>query len=498
MTNRSKGVIYARYSAGPGQTDRSIDGQVTDCKAFASRNNIDIIEIYADRHISGKSTEGRTEFLRMIKDAKKGLFDCCIVWKVDRFGRDRRDIAVYKHELKKAGVKLLYAEESVPDGPEGIILESVLEGLAEYYSADLRQKVTRGIRETALKGEWCRQLPIGYKADETRHIVLDEPAATCVRKCFELHIAGAKSQDIVDMFNSYGVTGQKGRKVASSTIYRILRNEAYTGHFELQGVAVPAPAIIDKATFEEAKKHFKTSRNNARAKAKVDYMLSCKVFCGYCGKMMPADSGTGKSGRVYNYYKCKCRTCTESKPVQKDKLEQAVLRSTREQMLTAEMIDRITKKVLEIQTEEEERDPATNYRAQLDGVRKKIRNTVTAIEDGAGKAMIARLAELEAQEEELEAAVATAEIKKPRLTETVIKAWLNSFKVGDADDPNVQRRLLDTFVARVDVRNDAIRVVYNVSGEGSVTAVKVDLPEWYPNTSEPKIVGPYIIAQFIA
>ena len=156
-----KGVIYARYSEGPHQTDKSIDGQVADCRAFAGRNDIQIVEVYADKHISGKSTAGRVEFLRMIQDAKKGLFECCIVWKVDRFGRDRRDIAVYKHELKKAGVKLLYAEESVPEGPEGIILESVLEGLAEYYSADLKQKVSRGIRETAKKGEWTFCLPMG-------------------------------------------------------------------------------------------------------------------------------------------------------------------------------------------------------------------------------------------------------------------------------------------------------------------------------------------------
>ena len=127
----------------------------------------------------------------MISDAKKGKFECCIVWKVDRFGRDRRDIAVYKHELKKAGVKLLYAEESVPEGPEGIILESVLEGLAEYYSADLKQKVTRGIRETAKRGEWTFCLPVGYIRDEKRHIIIDEPKAAVVREAFKLHIAGA-------------------------------------------------------------------------------------------------------------------------------------------------------------------------------------------------------------------------------------------------------------------------------------------------------------------
>ena len=493
-----KGVIYARYSEGPQQTDKSIDGQVADCKAFAARNDIQIVEVYADRHISGKSTAGRTEFLRMIQDAKKGRFDCCIVWKVDRFGRDRRDIAVYKHELKKAGVKLLYAEETVPEGPEGIILESVLEGLAEYYSADLKQKVSRGIRETAKKGEWTFCLPIGYTRDENRHIIVDEPKAAVVREAFKRHIAGATTKELQKLFSDNGITGQRGAKqVSSGSIYRMLRNEAYLGHFEVQGVQVPAEPIIDQVTFDEAAKHFKTSRNNAAAKAQVDYMLSCKCFCGYCGKMLIADAGTGKSGKVYHYYKCKHTKGCELKPVAKEKLESIVLESTTRDMLTDDMIDKLTDKILEIQEEDEAMDPASNYRKQLDGVRKKIKNTVTAIEDGAGKSMIARLTELEQQEEELELEIARLELKKPRLTATTIKAWLNSFRVGDSSDPDFQRRLLDTFVARVEVKNGEGRVFYNVSGEGSVTITKVDLPSWKPNTS-PVVLSPGYILQYIA
>ncbi len=487
------GVIYARYSEGPHQTDRSIDGQVADCKAYAARNDIQILKVYADRHISGKSVEGRTEFMRMISDAKKGKFECCIVWKVDRFGRDRRDIAVYKHELKKAGVKLLYAEESVPEGPEGIILESVLEGLAEYYSADLKQKVTRGIRETAKRGEWTFCLPVGYIRDEKRHIIIDEPKAAVVREAFKLHIAGATTKEIKKLFSDAGITGQRGGEISSGAIYRMLRNEAYTGKFSVQGIDVPAEPIIDEATFKEASKHFKTSRNNAAAKAKVNYMLSCKCFCGYCGRMLTADAGTGKKGKVYNYYKCKNKDCKELKPIPKDKLEQVVIEATIRDMLTDDMIERLTAKVLEVQDSEEAMDPLKNYQKQLDGVRKKIKNAVTAIEDGAGKAMIERLNELEAQEEELEAEIAILEIKKPRLTATTIKAWLNSFRIGDLSDPAVQSRLLDTFVARVEVKKNLARILYNISGEGSVTAQKVDLPSWKPNTPTTVLSVGYIL-----
>lgn len=492
-----KGVIYARYSEGPHQTDRSIDGQVADCKAFAERNEIQIIEVYADRGISGKSVAGRTEFMRMIQDAKKGRFECCIVWKVDRFGRDRRDIAVYKHELKKAGVKLLYAEESVPEGPEGIILESVLEGLAEYYSADLRQKVSRGIRETAKRGEWTFCLPVGYSRDENRHIIVVEEEAAVVREAFRMHIAGATTKEIKKLFSDAGITGKRGGEISSGSIYRMLRNEAYLGKFCVQGVDVPAEPIIDEATFTEASRHFKTSRNNAAAKAKVDYMLSCKCFCGYCGRMLTADAGTGKKGKVYNYYKCKNKDCKKLKPIAKDKLEGIVLKGTIEDMLTDDMIDKLTEKVLEVQDKEEAMDPLKNYQKQLDSIKKKIKNTVTAIEDGAGKAMIERLNELEAKEEELETEIAILEVKKPRLTANTIKAWLNSFRIGDMEDPAVQSRLLDTFVARVELIEGEIRVFYNVSGEGSVTAQKVDFPSWKPNTA-PVVLSTGYILHYIA
>ena len=117
---------------------------------------------------------------------------------------------------------------------------------------------------------------------------------------------------------------------------------------------------------------------------------------------------------------------------------------------------------------------------------------MTAIEDGAGRAMIARLAELEQQEEELEIEIAALELKKPRLTEKTIKAWLNSFRIGDVEDPDFQSRLLDTFVARVEVKNGEARVFFNISGEGSVTITKVELPSWKPNTSIEVIPG-YIL-----
>lgn len=133
------GIIYARYSS-DNQREESIDGQIRECKEFAEKNDIRIIDTYIDRALSAK-TDNRPSFQQMIKDSSKGLFDVIIVWELDRFACNRYDSARYKALLRKNGVKVISANENISEGSEGIILESVLEGMAEYYSADLSEKV---------------------------------------------------------------------------------------------------------------------------------------------------------------------------------------------------------------------------------------------------------------------------------------------------------------------------------------------------------------------
>ena len=160
-----KAVIYARYSS-DSQREESIEGQIRECTAFAEKNGITILRHYIDRAYSAK-TDNRPDFQEMIKDSGKKLFDMVIVWKLDRFARNRYDSARYKAQLKRNGVKVVSATEVISEGAEGIILESVLEGYAEYYSADLSEKVIRGRKENALKYKFNGgTLPIGYVIDE--------------------------------------------------------------------------------------------------------------------------------------------------------------------------------------------------------------------------------------------------------------------------------------------------------------------------------------------
>jgi DNA invertase Pin-like site-specific DNA recombinase len=147
-----KAVIYARYSSEK-QTEQSIEGQLRVCQEFAERYDYQIVDTYIDRATTGRNDD-REAFQRMLKDSAKGHFQFVIVYKLDRFARNRYDSAINKAVLKKNGVKVLSACEQITDTPEGIILEAMLEGYAEYYSAELSQKVKRGVRENRIKGHF--------------------------------------------------------------------------------------------------------------------------------------------------------------------------------------------------------------------------------------------------------------------------------------------------------------------------------------------------------
>lgn len=462
-----KAVIYARYSPGPNQTEQSIEGQVADCEAFARANNIKIIKIYADRHVSGKSTKGRYEFLKMVADAEAGRFDAVITWKIDRLGRDRYDLAVNKYKLKRAGVRLLYAKESIPDGPEGILLESVMEGLAEYYSADLRQKVIRGRKESLKKGLAVGgSMPIGYKVVDKR-IVIDVEKAELVQELFRLYCKGAKLQDCVDFLNDHGATSIRGREVSRAVVHRMLRNKRYLGIFDESGIERHVTPIIDEKTFEEAQLMHRTSRNNAAGKASEEYLLSGKCFCAYDGALLIGETGTGKSGKLYHYYKCSRRKRAKDRdlqPIPQELLEEAVINATMEDMLTDETINALVDEMMRVQDEEAKVDPAAVYREQLNGNRKRQQNLLAALEFGrTPEIVLQRLQELEEEAAELEANIRRAELERPYFARPMLVRWLESFRDGNKKDATFRRRLVDTFVARVDVSADSAAIYYNMT-----------------------------------
>lgn len=244
-------VIYARYSSHR-QDEQSIEGQLHVCHDYARRHGYTVVGEYIDRAISGRSDD-RPQFQKMIDDSRKKAFQFVIVYKLDRFARNRYDSAVYKHKLKQNGVKLLSAMEQIGDNPESIILEAVLEASAEYYSLELAQKVRRGRIESAGKGKFVGgSIPLGYRS-ENGYLVLDEQRAPYVRQMFELYADGVPKREIIDDLNRRGFRNRNGKPLDHNAIHRVLRSEKYVGVLEQSGVRVEGgcPAIIDRATIRD-------------------------------------------------------------------------------------------------------------------------------------------------------------------------------------------------------------------------------------------------------
>ncbi len=417
------------------------------------------------------------------------------MYTLDRFARNRYDSAIYKAKLKKNGVRVYYAKQPMPDTPEGIILESVLEGYAEYYSENLARNIKRGIRENALQGLAIggANLLLGYTVGEDRKYAIDPTGAKIVQEIFQLYADGMSATQIIAYCNERGYKTARGNAFNKNSLRTILRNEKYIGTYKLMDIVIPngMPAIIDKVLFEKVQAMLKhNGKARAKAKAHENYLLTTKLFCGHCGSPMVGESGTSKTGQVHYYYKCtkaKREHACKKKSERKDWIEKLVVRYTVQNVLTDENIALIAKRAMEI-IEKESAD--TTYldglNAELKDVQKKIKNLVSAIEQGIiTSATKDRLDELEQEKSNIEGLIAREEMKKPLLNENRIKYWLSSFKSGNVNDEDYQRRVIDTLVNSVYVYDDEdggkrIMLTFNLSGNNTATLTSSDIGCYAP------------------
>ena len=460
-------VIYARYSS-DSQRDESIDGQIRECKEFAERKGYTIIGEYIDRALSARTAD-RPEFQRMIKDSEKKLFDTVLVWKLDRFSRDRYDSAHYKHVLNKNGVKVVSAMENISDGPEGIILEATLVGMAEYYSAELAVKVKRGLKENAMK---CKNnggtTPYGYYVDKEQHaLAIDPERALIVKEIFANYDKGMRIVEILNDLNDRGIVCSYGHKFTHGRINKILHNRKYIGEYRYDDIVIPGgiPAIVEPELFERVQRRLiKNSHTPGRAKAHEEYLLTTKLFCGTCGEMMIGESGKSHSnGEYYHYYKCggaKRRRCNRRKGIKKDWMEKFAVVITVQKVLNDEVINRIADAVLEQQKKEDPLIPS--LKRQYKDCEKRITNMIHAIENGVFTSSTKeRLEELEQERERLGAALQRASLEKCNFTKEEIVDWISQFKYGNIDDKQYQKEIIDIFINSIYVYDDKYVFTYN-------------------------------------
>jgi DNA invertase Pin-like site-specific DNA recombinase len=485
-----RGVIYARYSS-ENQTENSIEGQLRECKSFAESKGIAVVGTYIDRALSAK-TDDRPDFQRMIKDSAKQIFDVIIVWKLDRFARNRYDSAHYKAILRKNGVKVISATEAISEGAEGILLESLLEGIAEYYSVELGDKVKRGLTENALKARHNGGIiPYGLMVDEGRKYQPDPLTAPVVREIFERYADGDSVADIRESLSARGVkTKTGGDQLNFNSIRNMLQNRKYLGEYRYGEQIIPDayPAVVTQELFDRAQERLeRNKRTPAAAKAKVDYLLTTKLYCGKCGTFMVGESGTSKTLKKYNYYKClsnkRKRGCVQKKAVKKDWIEQLVVQDTVNYVLQDREIARLAKALIDLQEREDTALPL--LRKELEDTEKGLKNIADAIQQGIiTNTTKQRLMELEARKSEIEISILQTELQKDILTEEKIIFWISRFKGGNVEDIAYQRAIIDIFVNAIYLYDDRIVLTYNFKSDArtiSLSDIEIsDLPQTAP------------------
>ena len=312
----STAVIYARFSCSK-QREASIDDQLRVCREWCAREGYAIVAEYCDHAISGRTDE-RPEFQRMIERA--GESDIVLVYMMDRFSRDQYDAPIYKKRLREKGVRVLSATESMPDGPESILLEKIYEGMAAVESLHISMRTKRSMEGNALKCLYNGDRVYGYDVDESKHYVVNDEQAPIVREIFERRLQGESINSIARSMAGKGVTTYRGKPCSYTMVQNMLKNPRYKGVYRWGDIEIEdgMPAIIDKETWTMAQSV--KSRKQRKLEEWSTFTLSGRAICLGCGHNLVGVSGRNSRNVKYDYYRCGAR-CGELTPISKGWLE---------------------------------------------------------------------------------------------------------------------------------------------------------------------------------
>lgn len=479
--NALNAVLYCRYSSTQ-QTENSIDGQLRECHRFADYHGYKIIGEYIDRAKSGTSVEQRDDFLRMISDAKKQQFAYIIVYRFDRFARNRYDSVVYKRQLAISGVRVISATEAVADGPDGAILEAMYEAMDESYSRRLSAITLRGIQEATRKGIWCSAIPFGYHTEDKR-LTIDEKEAPAVREIYTQYAEGKTKSEIAKWLNEHGYHTRHGKQFTCNNFNTILSNPAYTGHAKCRDIEIETPAIIDKELYETVQN--KLAQNAPSRGKKTDkryFALTGKLYCGLCGCAMTSDLGTSQNGTVHGYYSCSRRKTAhgvrggkcKKKSERQDFLEWYIVRQTMSHVLTDTRIAEISERLEKLSHEDQASTSIREIEARQKEINKELDDLTDKLIATNNQSIINRINtradELTAELSALDADLSHFRLQVDHtLTAQQIAAYLRSLRTGDPLDQDFRRRIIDTFIQRVYLFDDKILVYYNIKETAPIT-----------------------------
>ena len=480
--------------------DESIDAQIRAIEEYADKNDIKIVNKFIDRAKSATSDK-RPAFQEMIKycEADNTGISMVIVHKLDRFSRDKYDSAMYKQKLKVKGIRVVSVLENLDNSPESLILESVIEGMAQYYSANLAREVAKGQKENALKAlHNGGDAPLGYDVAFDKTYLVNEEEAQAVKIIFDMYVNGYSYSNIIDKLNDLGYKTKRGNKFGKNSLHGILSNEKYTGVYvfnktqrkgvngkrnghkqksddEIIKVEGGMPQIIDREVFLQAQEMMqKRKKAPGSHKATTLYLLTGLIRCGECGHAMQGNRRKDKYGNDYISYRCGCRKqkrdC-KNKEIKRDYLEEFVLTELEKHILNDEAIPVLSKALNErLKTKSNDNhEMLTNLRNKLEKVNKEIENILNAIMSGiVNNVLKNKLDELEKVKLNLELkinelSVESDDVVSVDITEDQIRSMFGKFKdfVLTRNLPECKKFIGD-YIKEVIVYKDHIEVVFNV------------------------------------
>ncbi len=478
-------VIYARYSSDR-QTEQSIEGQVRVCREFAKANDIVIVDEYIDRAMTG-TNDNRPAFQKMLADSDRHFaWDIVLVYAIDRFGRNSIEIALNKHRLQKNGKILLSATQRTStnvDGSknlDGILLENVLIGLSEYYSAELAQKIRRGLKESWNKGQFTGGiLAYGYKLVDKK-VVIDNDQANVIIDIFNMYANGYDARNIIDVLHNKGIT-HNGKKFLPNAIYGILHNEKYIGKCTFNNTTYTNiyPAIVSLDLFDVVQRKLDHNKKGQKSR-ETDFLLKGKLYCGYCGKHMNGESGTSHTGKIMYYYKCasrkkKLRDCTK-KTISKDFIENAVLDMAMDLFTNKVNLNIIADEIMRtVNKSQQEQSVLKLLQAQKQEAERSLKNVMKAIEQGVITATTKnRVTELENEIDDLQAKILTEECNlQNKVDREDIMDYL-TYGVRQSS-PQV---LIDILVNKIELFDDEIVVYFNYTDKVNPDSPDTDIRDF--------------------
>lgn len=448
---------YCRYSSDR-QHESSIEAQELALREWASRNGVVIVRMYYDRAISGTS-DNRPDFLRMIADLKSDPVDLILVHKQDRFARNRYDAAVYQQEIKKRGARLVAVAQDFGEGNEAVLLEALMQGLAEYYSKNLSSEVIKGRRVKIRAGKHAGGVhPLGYDVDDDGHYKINDLEAYYIRKLYQCVIDGEPCAPVVAEMRAAGVRGRRKGNMLSNNVVKTLRNPLYTGLYRARAgdeiVEIPNnhPAIIDEKTYQEAM-HIMDTRRNVGRRPKQKYLLKGLITCGECGSNLTGHNVVkqDKTHRYYDCPSCKLRAvpCQEVEQAACDYLAQLLSPELRAQLSSA------VEDYVSGQMSSSKQRAAENAR-QIRTLRAKIDTLITNMSSGVlAPVVLERLSkEISSLEEQIKV-LEHISAPPPSVSRTQIEAYFaDAAAVSLDDDPQMTSAMLRRFISKVAVFSD--------------------------------------------